>query len=832
VKAASRQGRWQALAALLALAGARAVAAAPSTASTEVEGRVTDRAGRPVPDADVVISDLAGRLRRADVTDADGRFRLRVHERGTRLVSIYTERGARVSRVTLEPIPGARLWLEAADGGAQTRVVSSAAANAALGPLPAAASGPPMARGRDLRGALLALPGTAGPAAPLDGPALLGSEPAETAVRLDGFLLNDPVDGRAPWTLPVGLFAGVTPALGLGPAGLRPSGTGEVALLSPRPERRLQAALAVSAGLAAAAGEAQGAERPSGRSGAAASLASLGVVREGGGLRGQLALAPGQGPYEADPESVSAMRGRRPLAVPWLARGEGDGGAWNVAALGVGSFERWAHGRAARIAAPRDPRSARRDFWLLGATARRGAARGPGELVLESSLLRSSRETRFQGDAPAPTTATRWSLAARVSTDGRLLGWHLLTMAAGLDRAAARRVGSEPSRQAGLSIASARASSLSPWVAFDEHYRPLAGIELELGLRLEKSQFQAHAEPEMQPAVDRSFGSGLLIAPRAQACHHLEGGSSRLCLLAGRFGAGLPLAPLLDATGAPPGSVDAPAEDAALALGELRWGPVGLSLLAYHRRTAVVIEDRFSPINGRIELHQPASARRRLQAAVASVSVQGTRTRAGAALLASRLEGNQAGFVDGGTGQLRPAATGAWDTSSWAVNASGPLPGHRPWSARVLLEHQRPLGAYQIEASLLGRWDAGRPRSALGRSPESGPGQVFLVQRGSLGETSGVGGLDLLLRLSRPLAGGRVWLALEAYNLTNHRPVVARDPLYTDAAVAAPEGARGRAALAGILDGEGNPVPARPAFDSPVAWAEPLLVWSTVGVAF
>ncbi len=813
-----RQARWAAAGAACAVVVGVAAGPAPARAEpgAEVAGRVTDGTGRPIAGADVVITDPGGRQRRSDVTGSDGRFHLRIPGAGARRIAVYTERGARVVVSALEVAPGARLWLEAADAGGHLQVRSFLAPGQVPWP------GPVPGRGDDLAGLLAGMPGTAPASAPVDGPTLLGTDPAEAQVRLDGFLLNDPVDGRAPWDLPAAFFAAAVPAFGLGPARLRQTGMAAVALAAPRPERPLQAALAVSGGLAAPAGEAQGPERPAGRSGAAFTHASLGLVRRDGEIRGHLALAPAWGPFEADPESPSAMRGRRPRRFPVLGGAEVDLARWNLSAVGLGNLSHLTHGRASRIVPPRDPAASSSSLWLVGATARRAAAAGPGELALSASLLRTGRAIDFQGDLPSRTTAYRSTLAAQVSTDGTLLGRHLLEAGAGLDASWARRPTREPSRQAGLLLAGSRGSSYLPWLALDERYRPRPEVELELGVRFEKAAFSGRAEPEAQPAIERSFSTGLLIAPRAQACY--QPGPGRICLAAGRFGGGLPLAPLLDATAAPPVTADAPAEDAVLAQAELRLGPLGLAAHALDRRTAHTVEDRFSPVTGTLELHEPRGLRRRMLAAGLSAWLSLARTRIAAGVLASRLRGNHVGFLDAGTGQVRPAGTAEWDTPAAAVNRDGALPFDRPWSGRLLLEHRQPLGAMTLDLLALGRWDAGTPLSARARSPESGPSQVFLVQRGSLGRTSATASLDLRVGLSRRIGDIRLALLVEGFNLTGFRPVVAREQTYTDAAVAPRQGASGRAALEGLTDGEGNPLPPRAGFGNPVAWAEPLLV--------
>ncbi len=811
------------------LAGLALAAAGPARADNgaQIEGRVTDREGRPLPGADVVVTDTDGRLRRAAIADSRGRFVLRLPESGPRRMTFYTARGARVTTLMVEVPAASRVWVEARDGGADARVTLAVSAGVLPGP---GSTGAAPARDRDLRTGLAALPGTALPATPVDGPVLLGTDPAEAQLRLDGFLVNDPVYGRPPWELPSTLFAAVTPSFGMGETVLRESGLAGVDLASRRAERRLHGEVALGGGMAAPAGETQGTERPRGWSAQALGDAAVGSVQADGRLRGHLALAPGQTPYEADPESVLAMRGRRARTVPVLGRADGEAGGWELGLLGLGSFDRWSFGRAGRILPSDEPTARTRRLVLLGGTARRPARTGPGELVLQAGLLSSAARTERPADVVSRTEGSRATFSVRASGEGTLYGWHGFGIGAGADLAWARRPSREPGRQAGVVLTDARASSQTPWLAFDERYRPGPAVEVGLGLRLEKSLFSAHAQPQGAAAVERDFGTGLLIAPRLSACFLPIGGS--VCVTAGRFGAALPLFPLLDTTAAPRAGVDAPAEDAALAEARGSVGPVALALFGLHRQTAHVVEDRFSPVDGTLELHQPPGARRRMQALGATAVLQGVHTRAGVGMMLSRLTGNHVGYLDANSGQVRPAATAAWDGLDSSVNADGSLPFDRPFSARVLLQHRRALGGFELALLALGRWDAGTPLSALGRSPVSGIGQVFLVQRGTLGRTSSVAGLDLAVQATRPVAGTRVHLALEGFNVTHNRPVVARDQIYTDLAVAPLPGSSGRAPLGQLMDASGNIVTARPTFGNPLAWAEPLLLRLRLGATF
>jgi hypothetical protein len=86
--------------------------------------------------------------------------------------------------------------------------------------------------------------------------------------------------------------------------------------------------------------------------------------------------------------------------------------------------------------------------------------------------------------------------------------------------------------------------------------------------------------------------------------------------------------------------------------------------------------------------------------------------------------------------------------------------------------------------------------------------------------------------VARALGGRRLWLALEGFNLTQHRPVVARDPVFSDAAVAGIPGGRGVTGLGEVRDAAGAPVAQSPTFGRAVAYAEPLLVRLMVGCDF
>ena len=127
-----------------------------------------------------------------------------------------------------------------------------------------------------------------------------------------------------------------------------------------------------------------------------------------------------------------------------------------------------------------------------------------------------------------------------------------------------------------------------------------------------------------------------------------------------------------------------------------------------------------------------------------------------------------------------------------------------------------------LHGVLRARLDAGSPRAATARSAASGPGVCLLVERGSLGRTSPLSALDAGVRIRARLGRRRLWLALEGFGLTQHRPVVARDAVFTDAVVAPTAGGRVSSASRGARSSGGPGRSKRRALAAPIAYAEPL----------
>jgi hypothetical protein len=386
---------------------------------------------------------------------------------------------------------------------------------------------------------------------------------------------------------------------------------------------------------------------------------------------------------------------------------------------------------------------------------------------------------------------------------GGAAGRHRLRFGAGFEGERARRRGPDAVRPGEPAVDRATAGGRTLHVAADERYQPLSWLELEAGLRVAAVIAHGRSEAAGEPALDRRLEPGLLLAPRAGITLLPPLAGSRIDLRAGRFGGPVPLWPLLAGAAGPPGEVAAPAEDVALARAALARTAWQVSAVALERRTARVLEDRLSPATGRLELIRPR-IERRYRALIGSAEGRAPWLNGGVAIAWSQLRGNHEGFTDPYTGRIRPSATVTWDALGPNLPRSGPLPLDRLLSLRLFAEHTRalrcPAAACRLSAAAAFRVDGGTPRAARGWSAEGGEGVTLVASRGSLGRTAAVARLDATVALGF-LSGGRLTtVTLQGVNLTNHRPVLAREQLVSEGP---------------------DPAPARASFGNPVAWAEP-----------
>ena len=815
----------------------------------EIAGVVREASGAPAGGADVVVvarsagdpvADGDGE-RTAVVTDAHGAFVVPLARPGTYQVTVFTESGARVQVLVVELPPGGRVQLDVGGVGQP----ASAPAGPALSSItavpwlsPRRLGAASLAQDRDLGTALAGAPGSPPSPATGDGPWLLGTDPTETELRLEGFSLNDPVEGRAPWQLPVALWGDIHPHAGLGLGSDGDRGVAGVDLLAARARRRTSVSAQLGSGAGAGPGLRGGG--PDDRVWTGFLEARAEAARMGGNLRGSLTVAPTRGPWQADPATTVA-RARRTTVLPALALIDGGLGSWRLSGVGLLAHERREHGRGGQIELAEQQQSRRQTLALTGLTARRPlgiSGEVPAELVLRAGLLSTRRSERPLAGASMRTTGRRLTLASELSAGGHLGGRHMLRAAAGLESDGAERWledgGLFASRRAGSFLRGAEASSITPWVALDERYFPLPSLEIAAGIRLSRVGLDAKADAGAgPPAPDRTFDSRFLVGPRASVVFTPLRGRLRLHATGGRFGGRLPLAPLLDVTAAPPFGIDTPSEDAGMAGFDVRLWSASLSVAALERRLAHTAEDRFSPATGQLELFSAPYARRRYRALWAELRGDWRRFSGALVVLRSSSRGNHPGFLDAATSLPRPASSETFDTPAGELNREGPLPGDRRYGLRVLLEHGTWLtGALRLESAVRGRLDGGSPLDATALNPESPVSRVFLVERGSLGRTRAAAAVDLAMGLTGVRGGTAGWLRLEVMNVGNRRSVLARDATYTDLGVTPMAGARGRGALAGVVDGFGAAVAERAAFGTGVAWSEPLSARVVLGLGF
>jgi hypothetical protein len=799
----------------------------------ELEGVVRNGQGRPIAGADVVATAVGVTVRRAAVTDKQGRFHLVLPNGGVWRVLFFEIRGPAVVGARLVSVPpGARVHLDLTAERSQTPAALPTVSAAVMAPTaagqvallaPQAATAPaPLVRGRDLGDAVAAFAGGQAASAATLGPTLLGTGEGEIAVRLDDFDLRDPVDGTGPWELPLVLFSGVAAGhdLGLIPEGA--GGGGAIRLWSRAAERAGEARATLGSAAVATPKAGRGGGRPSGPDLGQRFEMNAGTVTAAGRLGLSLAAAPVLAPWQGDPESPRFARARRTDVAPVLARADAALGSWALALVGLGSCAQMEYSRPDRIVPLSAPATARRELGLLALTAGRPIGHGSGEIILRAAALGTRRDVQNVGEERARTRAGRTGLWLEGRQPGDLLGRHLLQGAAGVGIATARRPGPQPSRQSGFDVLNARASALRPWITVGDRYAPARFLELELGVHLEKDLYEGLSAVGGE-VITRAFSTELLAAPRGRIALLDRASGSTLYLAAGRYGALVPLEPLLGAAFGPRNSLDPPVEDLAIVGGELRRRGLVLALTAVERRTRTVIEDRFSPVTGKLELWNPEGARRRYRAlALQALKTRG-RTRGGVAAIRSSLAGNHVGFADLSVGETRPASSAAWDAEEVQANRGGPLPFDRPWSLRAFAAQRWSLAGLPLEIGAAGRVDSGTPLSALGRSARSGEGQIFVLRRGALGRTAWTGTVDAVARISHNYGRARLSLALETFNLLDHRGVLARDQAFTDHAALPLPGA-GRDRLGEARGPDGAELVGREGFLAPVAYTEPRLV--------
>jgi hypothetical protein len=809
-----------------------------------LEGLVLDEGHRPVESADVLVTDAGGsRLgRRAAISDDRGRFHLGALPGLVRVV-VQRRDGAVIAARLVELAPGIQFLIAMPDDGGAGQGIGAPAPELALaagGQAVPAAAAPGgallLVRERDLGGLVELLPAGAPSAPAALGPGLAGMGAGEIEVSLDGLIdLRDPVDATAPLELPLALL-GAADARHTWPA---PGALGDVVAGEARGGAALFLTSRGRAGARLVARTGGALAAPSGGPRAGAGFVEVEANhllgdRHRNGAHLRLALAPRWNEPGLDP-AAPAGEGRRVRQVlPALARAAMAWRGWELEAVGLATRLRDDHEPPGRIA----PLAARahhvRSLLALGAEARRPfGGGGPAVVALSASGLWTASELLDRGGQTVVTDGRRLAVGARVQTAGEVLGKHVARAAFGVALAHAERRGLLFGRSAGDAAASpasgASASGTDPFAVLDDRWRPWPWIELELGLGVSSSAARGErTRGGVASAI--ALGTRPLVAPRLglRLVHRRSG--SGLFAAAGRFGAPLPLEPLLETgEGNSAGALTIPHEDAALAGLELRRPWAVVALTAVERRTRALIEDRFSPLTGQLTLVNPANVSRRWRALSLQAALMGERTLVGLSYTLASLSGAYAGYADPGAAAVRPGSTATFDAPEVDVNRGGPLPLDRRHTVRLGAAGRGRWRQHWLAAAAVGRLDDGVPVTAVGRSALSGAGQSFLVPRGSLGRTPWRPALDLGVSAARVLGSRRLTVAVEAFNVTAARPAIARHQAYTDE-VAIPVPGATREMLGATIGPTGETVRPAPDFLRDAALAEPLLVRLSVTV--
>ena len=147
----------------------------------------------------------------------------------------------------------------------------------------------------------------------------------------------------------------------------------------------------------------------------------------------------------------------------------------------------------------------------------------------------------------------------------------------------------------------------------------------------------------------------------------------------------------------------------------------------------------------------------------------------------SSLRGNWAGLFRAETGQLDPNMSSDFDLVSLLPNRSGPLPGDHTHQLKVYAAKDFDLGdGSAIDLGIAWRERSGEPTTYLGSHPIYGPGEVYILPRGSGERLPWVHAVDLRFGVRFPLVRERsVLVSLDVFNAFNFQAAVARDQRFT-----------------------------------------------------
>ncbi|MBS2023582.1 MAG: TonB-dependent receptor, partial [Deltaproteobacteria bacterium] len=188
----------------------------------------------------------------------------------------------------------------------------------------------------------------------------------------------------------------------------------------------------------------------------------------------------------------------------------------------------------------------------------------------------------------------------------------------------------------------------------------------------------------------------------------------------------------------------------------------------------------------------------------------------------SQFRGNYPGLFRNENGQLDPNILSEYDLVSLLPNKQGPLPGDVPNAIKAdaaYVYELSPTTTLNFGGNI--RINQGSPENYLGAHPLYGPGEAFILPRGSAGRLPWTWGLNLraaaAYKVSKDYTLG---LTLDLFNVTNNREVTSVNENYTyDSVNPIVNGTT--ADLAYLKNTAGAPVTLNPTFLQPTAYQLP-----------
>jgi len=188
----------------------------------------------------------------------------------------------------------------------------------------------------------------------------------------------------------------------------------------------------------------------------------------------------------------------------------------------------------------------------------------------------------------------------------------------------------------------------------------------------------------------------------------------------------------------------------------------------------------------------------------------------------SSFRGNYPGLVNNTTGQLDPNLLSEYDLLSLEPNKDGPLPGDEPNQFKVDAAYVFEVNA-KTTVNIGGniRVDQGTVLTYLGAHPLYGPGEAYILPRGSDGRLPWEWSINLRGAVNYKLTKDyTLGATLDIFNLTDNQAVTSVNENYTyDAVYPIINGSVKD--LAYLKNTAGNPVTVNPLFNTATAYQLP-----------